>query len=144
MIEVRFDSVRVKTDLNKHVLLLQETQGSRVVALWVGQRDADAAARAHRAIATHRPSAHHLVLNAIALLGGRCIRVEITELVERAYHALIVVERDGHELTLDARPTDAITLALHAGVPILVNEDLLDEPEWASEPDRGVARDRSA
>ena len=67
-------------------------------------------------------------LAAIDRLGGKCVRVAITELIDNTYYAKIYIEQGGSQIELDARPSDAVNIALRAGVPIVADELLLKEP----------------
>src|SRR6266508_254630 len=127
MIEVVLNSVRVNEEEAKYVLLLQEREGTRVLGLWVGQPDADAARRVLLSQPVSRPQPHELMLEAVNQLGGKCLHAVITKLVNRIYYAKLVLEQNGRQLELDSRPSDAVNVALRAGAPLFADESLLIE-----------------
>jgi uncharacterized protein len=127
VIEVVLESVRVHKELGKYVLLLREKEGPRYLPLWVGQTDADAASRAVKSESVPRPQPHDLMLEAVRELGGRCSHAAIIDLVGKTYYAQLVVEQAGRQVELDARPSDAVNVALRARVPNFAEERLLAE-----------------
>ena len=111
---------------NTPVLLLREVVGDRAVPIWIGVPEASAIAIALQKVAVPRPMTHDLLLHMLRGLGGEVVRVVVTEARDNTYYAELLVRRGAQELAaVDARPSDAIALALRAGAPILVAESLL-------------------
>jgi uncharacterized protein len=111
---------------NTPVLLLREAVGDRAVPIWIGVPEASAIAIALQKVDVPRPMTHDLLLHVLRGLGGEVVRVAVTEARDNTYFAELLIRRGSQELAaVDARPSDAIALALRAGAPILVAESLL-------------------
>jgi uncharacterized protein len=80
-----------------------------------------------------RPLTHDLLLSVIDETGSELTRIEITKLAEGTFFALMYLERDGETLEIDARPSDAIAVALRAGAPIFVADDVLAKAQVIDE-----------
>ncbi len=121
--------VRVEMPTNQPIVLLRERDGSRYLPIWVGAAEAAAIAYAQQGVVPPRPLTHDLLKNVLTDLGHTIDRVRITSLEEGVFHA--VLEIDGGAAaggqSIDSRSSDAIALALRAGVEIVTSEELLDE-----------------
>ncbi|MFW5474070.1 bifunctional nuclease family protein [Knoellia sp. CPCC 206450] len=121
--------VRVEMPTNQPIVLLRERDGSRYLPIWVGAAEAAAIAYAQQGVVPPRPLTHDLLKNVLTDLGHSIDRVRITSLEAGVFHA--VLEIDGGEAgggaSIDSRSSDAIALALRAGVEIVTSEELLDE-----------------
>jgi bifunctional DNase/RNase len=105
------------------LLVLQETAGrGRVLPIAVGIPEAQAVELERSGARPERPQTHALICNVVDALGHRIEGVRITELREGIYHAELQLDRG---VTVSSRLTDAVTLALHLGLPILVEEEVL-------------------
>jgi len=104
------------------LLLLEEVNGSRVLPIFIGAPEATAIAYALQNIAAPRPMSHDLLGNVITALGAQVFAIEITELVDNTFHASLRLLRDGEEINVSARPSDAVALALRVGAPMMVND----------------------
>jgi hypothetical protein len=109
------------------LLLLEEVGGERVLPIFVGAPEATAIAYALQNVQTPRPMSHDLLGNVIKQLGARLFAVEITELIDNTFYANLKLLRDGVEIDVSSRPSDAVALALRVGAPILVSDQLMDE-----------------
>ncbi len=111
---------------NTPVVLLREAVGDRAVPIWIGVPEASAIAIALQKVTVPRPMTHDLLLHILRGLGGDVVRVAVTGTRDNTYYAELLLRRGTQELAaVDARPSDAIALALRAGAPILVAESLL-------------------
>lgn len=125
MVEVVLRAVRVDVGSATPILLLEEVNGDRVLPIFIGQPEAAAIGYALQNVAAPRPMTHDLLGEVITTLGGRLFAVEIQSLVGSTYYAALrLISSDG-EVTISARPSDAIALALRVGAPILVNDELM-------------------
>ena len=96
-------------------------------------------------LAAERPLTHDLFAAALERLGVRVERVVINELTDETYHARIHLERDGVQVEVDARPSDALALAVRAEVPIFAADEVLAQAALAADPDEeGAADDEDA
>lgn len=126
VIEVFVESIRVNMANYKRVVMLKEKQASRYLPIWIGHFEADAIAIPMQKVPVSRPLTHDLLRSAIGALGARLERVVINDLAEETFFAKLVLDQDGKTLEVDARPSDAIALAVRAEVPIFVEEKVLD------------------
>ena len=134
MISMIVDSIRVNLINPSRVMLLREHDGPRYLALVIGNGEADAIAVRLQSQEVPRPLTHDLLNKMVEDLGGSVVRVAITELVDTTYYATIFMDINGTPYELDARPSDAVALAIRADVPILVHPDVLDQAGF--EPDQ--------
>ena len=95
-------------------------------------------------LAAERPLTHDLFAAALDRLGVRVERVVISELADETYHARIHLERDGVQVEVDARPSDALALAVRAEVPIFAAEEVLAQAALAADPDEEAIEDDEA
>jgi uncharacterized protein len=124
--EVFVESVHVHADSAQHVVLLRERHRDRYLPIWVGPWEASAIATRLQGVLPERPLTHDLYTRTLLDLGVRLVRVVVTELAEETYRARIVVSLADAEHEIDARPSDAIAIALRADVPIFVADAILD------------------
>ena len=109
------------------VLVLSTPEG-RTLPILIGLAEATSIAKELEGVELPRPLTHDLLRDAIQELQARVIRVEVTELRENTYYAVIVLENaDGRKTRLDSRPSDAIALAVRVNTPIFVHEQVLKE-----------------
>ncbi|HUX04225.1 MAG TPA: bifunctional nuclease family protein [Acidimicrobiales bacterium] len=125
MVEVILRAVRVDVGSSTPLLLLEEVGGERVLPIFVGAPEATAIAYALQGVETPRPMSHDLLGNVITALGGRLFAVEITELIDNTFYASLRIVRDGNDIIISSRPSDAVALALRVGAPILVRDELM-------------------
>lgn len=124
MIEVKLEGLALDMTTNTPVVILAPTELEKVLPIWIGHAEAWAIAMELSGVGPKRPLTHDLIKHVIESLGAQVDRVEITELREQTFYALIHVSRDGELYKIDARPSDSIALALKSGSAIYVNEDL--------------------
>lgn len=127
MVEVRLSAVRVDLQSNTPVLLLTEADGSgRTLPIFIGAPEATAIAFALQRIAVPRPMTHDLMKEVIEALGGKLLRVVVTEVQEDTYYAEMHLEIGGKAVRVSSRPSDAIALATRTRAPLFVEEELMD------------------
>jgi hypothetical protein len=124
MPEMEIDGVR--TSRAGPFVQLTEKAGGRVLPIWIGLLEARAIALKIEGIPLSRPMTQDLLDSIIERLGGRVAHVIITDLSEGTFYAKIVISKDGEILEIDSRPSDALALALRAGVPIYADESVLE------------------
>ena len=115
---------------------LKDKEGERVLPIWVGIFEANAIALQIENIATPRPMTHDLLRNIITDLEGRVDRVVVSDLKENTFYAVVHLTVRGERIAVDARPSDAIALALRTRAPILVEETVIENAktvDFASE-----------
>ncbi len=127
MVEVVVAKLAVDASTHAYVVILQEKDGDRVLPIWIGQPEAESIIIEMHHIARTRPLTHDLCRGLITTLGADLARVEITRIEERTYFAEMHLVRGAERLTVDARPSDSIAVALRFGAPIFADEALLNE-----------------
>ncbi len=110
-----------------YALILKETEGERRLPIIIGQFEAQAIALELEGIKPPRPLTHDLVKNVLDSLGTTLSDVIISELREGTFYARLNVERNSSNHEIDARPSDAIAIAIRFGVPIYVSENVMEE-----------------
>jgi len=108
------------------IIILRDEAGDRVLPIWVGIFEANAIALQIENVATPRPMTHDLLRNVIEDLDGAVQKVVVSELKENTFFAVIHLDVRGEAVLIDARPSDAIALALRTKAPIYVEEDVID------------------
>jgi bifunctional DNase/RNase len=126
LIEMSIKGLMVDPITNMPIVILKDKQGDRVLPIWVGIFEANAIALQIENIATPRPMTHDLLRNVITDLEGRVDRVVVSDLKENTFYAIIYLTVRGERVTIDARPSDAIALALRTRSPIRVEETVID------------------
>jgi bifunctional DNase/RNase len=111
---------------NLPIILLRDRDGQRVLPIWVGASEANAIALQIENITTPRPMTHDLLRNVIHDLKAEIRKVVVSDLKDNTFYALIHLEVNGEALAVDARPSDAIALALRARAPIFVEDRVID------------------
>jgi bifunctional DNase/RNase len=125
-IEMTIKGLMVDPITNMPIIVLRDKDGQKVLPIWVGIFEANAIALQIENIATPRPMTHDLLKNVISDLKGIVQKVVVCDLKENTFYALIYLAVHGDIVAIDARPSDAIALALRARVPILVEESVIE------------------
>jgi hypothetical protein len=126
LIEMTIKGLMVDPITNMPIVILKDKDGDRVLPIWVGIFEANAIALQIENIATPRPMTHDLLRNIIADLDGQVDRVVVSDLKDNTFYAVIHMTVKGERVAVDARPSDAIALALRSRAPILVDETVID------------------
>ncbi len=136
MIEVALSRIVLRDGSDRQYIFLSELEGSRAFPIVIGNNEAGEIQRVVHGFEPERPLTHQLAFSAIKALGAQIRCVDIVDLRHNTFYAHIVLQNDkGDVLTvIDARPSDAIALALRAGATIRVAEPVL---ERACEPNGG-------
>jgi bifunctional DNase/RNase len=134
-LEVIVESVRVHMPTGRYVLLLKEVGLGRILPIWIGQPEASSIAMRLQGVTPERPLTHDLLANVIAELGARLERVTIGSLRDETFHARLLLVTPDARHEVDARPSDAIALALRLEVPIYAAAAVLDRAAALPDPD---------
>ncbi|HEX6262084.1 MAG TPA: bifunctional nuclease family protein [Actinomycetota bacterium] len=126
MVEMTLVGVRVELPANQPIVLLRETEGQRYLPIWIGAAEATAIALAMQGVTPMRPMTHDLFKNVLDELHVALEKIEITELQEGTFYAMLHLQRNGSSHEVSSRPSDAIALAVRTGVPIFAAEDVLE------------------
>ena len=126
-VQVELSRIFIREMTEMQIIELAELDGSRSFPIVIGLPEAFAIERRLKGIEIARPQTHDLLGSIITLLGGTLLRIEINNLIEGTFYAVLVIQHDGSELHVDSRPSDAIALGVAHDVPILVSEEILEE-----------------
>ena len=111
----------------QQVIYLREVDGERMFPILIGIFEATSIDRRVKDIPTPRPLTHDLLVNLVETMGGDFQDVIISELREHTYYSVLRVRHEGELLEIDARPSDAIAVAVTCDLPIYVNEEVLND-----------------
>ncbi len=125
MIEVKIGGLVPDRQGRSHILLLKIPTTSKYLPIWIGAAEATSIALVLRGQRFDRPLSHDLMRDIVIGLGASVERVVITSLREGTFFARLVLQRDGEVISVDARPSDCIALALRVPCPVFVTEELL-------------------
>jgi uncharacterized protein len=125
-IEMTIKGLMVDPITNMPIIILRDKDGQRVLPIWVGVFEANAIALQMENVTTPRPMTHDLLKNVIADLKADIEKIVVSDLKENTFYALIYLTVNGEPVAIDARPSDAIALALRAQAPIFVEDKVID------------------
>jgi bifunctional DNase/RNase len=108
------------------IILLRDAGGHKVLPIWVGAFEANAIALQIENVSTPRPMTHDLLKNVINDLKASVKKIVVSDLKDNTFYALIYIDVNGELVAVDARPSDAIALALRARAPIFVEESVIE------------------
>ncbi|MGI9188403.1 MAG: bifunctional nuclease family protein [Gaiellales bacterium] len=108
------------------IVLLKTVQTNRFLPIWIGHPEASAILAKLQDSDTPRPMTHDLFSTALGELDAEVVKIEVVEMKDSTFFANVVLRRDGEEVSLDARPSDAIALALRAKAPIFAADDVIE------------------
>lgn len=137
MIEVRVQSLAFDKTSNTPVVILKDPESERVLPIWIGPGEASAIAMHMGGVAFQRPLTHDLLVAVLGGLGGTLQRVLITRVQNSTYFAELIIDRDGEIISVDARPSDSIAIALRAQARIFAEEALLEAVTSAMAAEEG-------
>jgi bifunctional DNase/RNase len=135
LVEMVVESVRVHMLSNRHVVILKDVEHDRYLPIWIGAWEASAIAMRLQGVSAERPLTHDLFVAALDQLGVRLDRVVVSELADETYHARLFLDRGGTEVEIDARPSDALALAVRCEAPIFAAEEVLAAAALGTDPD---------
>lgn len=139
------ESVRVHMLSSQHVVILREVDADRYLPIWIGSWEAQSIAMRLQGVEAERPLTHDLLTTMLDDLSVSVRSVVVSDLTDETYRARIVLVQGGSDHEIDARPSDAIALAVRTGAPIFATEAVLDRagvmPEADEEEKLSVFRD---
>jgi bifunctional DNase/RNase len=137
VIEARVNGLILEHKTQQNIVILREVDGERVLPIWIGPGEAQAIRRMLSEETFPRPLTHDLLHIIVEGLKARITKVVIADLRENTFYASVFVERESEVLSIDARPSDSIAIALRAKAPIYVNEKLLQPPPRDEDVEEG-------
>ena len=136
VVETKVNGLILEQKTQQNIVILRELEGDRILPIWIGPSEAQAIRRILSEEPFPRPLTHDLLYLVVEGLKAKITRVVIADLRENTFYASVIVERDSEVLSIDARPSDSIALALRARAAIFVNEKLLQPPPKADEEEQ--------
>jgi len=124
-IEMKVSGIILDPHTNVPIVILKDVEGKWTLPIWIGILEASAIAMELEKIKIHRPLTHDLLKNILEHLNAKMMKIEITDLRDNTYYALIYLQVDGKEMAIDSRPSDAIALALRTEAPIYASMEVL-------------------
>jgi bifunctional DNase/RNase len=137
-IQMTIKGLMIDPVTNMPIVVLRDLEGTRTLPIWVGVFEANAIALQIESIQTPRPMTHDLMVSVIDHLAGNVERVVVCDLKDNTFYATIFLHSPSGDVPVDARPSDAIALALRTGSPIFVEESVFESAQSADqtgEPD---------
>lgn len=128
VIEAKVNGLILEPKTQQNIVVLREVGGERILPIWIGPGEAQAIRRILSEEPFPRPLTHDLIALVVEGLKAKVTRVVISDLRENTFFASVLVSRDAEMLSIDARPSDSIAIALRTKAPIYVNEKLLQPP----------------
>jgi hypothetical protein len=129
------ESVRVHMLSSQHVVILREAEAERYLPIWIGSWEAQSIAMKLQGVEAERPLTHDLLATILLDLGVSVRHIVVSDLADETYRARIVLVQGGSDYDIDARPSDAIALAVRVGAPIFATEAVLDRAAVMPEAD---------
>ena len=131
-VEMKIRGLMMDPVTNMPIVILKDVNGDSVLPIWVGIYEANAIALEIEKVSTPRPMTHDLIKNLLTGLDTRVHKVVVNELREDTFYAVIWLEREGHIISVDSRPSDALAIALRLDCPIFVEDEVLKTSKQAS------------
>jgi len=126
MIEMRVMGIALDTRTGSPIVVLHDKDNRRALPIWIGSAEASAIIRKIENLAVSRPMTHDLIINIIEKTGYTLDRIEINDVEKETYYATLFIEnKEGKVLEIDARPSDAIAVAIRVDAPIFVTSNVL-------------------
>ena len=127
MRELTIESIRLSLNSYQRIAILREKDTDRYLTIWIGPYEAESISLRLHEVTPPRPQTHDLLCSVIEQLGGKVRYILLNDLARDTYYARIVLDVSGDAVEIDARPSDAISLAVRAGAPIYAEESVLDQ-----------------
>ena len=127
MIEVKLETIQVSLVSSHRIVVLKDSDSERYLPIWVGPCEAEAISVGAKGVEVLRPLTHDLIVNVIDALDAELLYIFINDLADNTFYATLVLSTDSEEVEVDARPSDAIAVAVRLRVPIYVAESVMEE-----------------
>lgn len=127
MREMTIESIRLSLNSYQRIAILREKETDRYLTIWIGPYEAESISLRLHEVTPPRPQTHDLLCNVIEQLGAKVRYILLNDLARDTYYARIVLDVNGDAVEIDARPSDAISLAVRTESPIYAEETVLDQ-----------------
>lgn len=137
MIEMKVMGIALDTRTGSPIIVLNDFDNRKALPIWIGSAEASSIIRKIENIPSTRPLTHDLFLSFANNLGARITKVEINDVDEQTYFSSIFLnDKDGNEIEIDSRPSDAIAIAIRASVPIYVSASVIADGAISTNSDK--------
>jgi bifunctional DNase/RNase len=126
---------------NVPIVVLKDLEDKKTVPIWIGLVEASAIAMELEDIKIQRPLTHDLIKNLLTELQVNVIKIEVTDLRDNTYFAIIHLEKGGEVIEVDSRPSDAIAVALRTKSPIFVDEKVVEKSQQVDSKDMSFTQE---
>jgi uncharacterized protein len=123
------------------IVLLKAADENKFLPIWIGHAEAGAILMKLQGAAPQRPMTHDLMTDVLSELDAEVTKITVTELRENTFYARITIERNGSEIEIDSRPSDAIALAVRVEAKIFAADEVIEESGIEFESDDEAAND---
>ena len=124
--EMKVTGIAIDPFTNSPIVILKSDDGLQVLPIWVGFMEASSIAMELEKTPRVRPITHDLIKNIFEQINFTLSKIEVTDLIDNTFYANIYINNDGKEHIFDARPSDAIAIAIRTGAPIFVHEKVIE------------------
>jgi len=126
MLEMKVRGLTLDPLTNTALVVLRDLEGVKALPIWVGIHEANAIALEIEQVPTPRPMTHDLIKNFLDGVNATVTRIVVNDLKDATFYATIYLSLEGREIHIDARPSDAIAVALRVKAPIYVEQDVIE------------------
>lgn len=140
-VEMKVAGIVLDPVTNVPIVVLRDLEEKTTVPIWIGLVEASAIAMELEKIKIQRPLTHDLIKNLLSELKVEVVRIEVTDLRDNTYFALIHLNAGDRALAVDSRPSDAIALALRTGSPILVETKVIEKSQQLDSKDAAFTQE---
>jgi hypothetical protein len=126
-IEMEVSGVVMDPNAKTPIVVLKDVEGNKLLPIWIGIMEAGAIAAALENVVPPRPMTHDLIVNTLDELGSKVLRIEITRIEDNTFYAEITLNQGSRVVDIDARPSDAVAIALRTRTPIHVAQEVVDQ-----------------
>ena len=141
MLEMKVRCLTLDPRTNTALVILRDIEGTKALPIWIGPQEANAIVLEIEQVPTPRPMTHDLIKNILEGINATVVRVVINDLKESTFFAAIFLSVEGQEVRIDARPSDAIAVALRVKAPIYVTLDVIERAGSIDVSEEGLADD---
>ncbi len=137
MLKMSIDSLRVNSTNNQYAVILQENGGDSYLPIWIGAAEANAIAMEVQGVKPPRPLTHDLLISVIDGLNASLESIVVSDIQNDTFYARVIINTGDQQLELDARPSDAMALAIRVHAPVYAEETVLDQAGILIDPETG-------
>ncbi len=126
-VEMRVTGLTIDPFTSMPIIILKDIEEKQALPIWIGLIEASAIATELEHIQLSRPMTHDLLKNILDSTGIKVVKAVISELRDNTFFSKVVLNKDGKEIEMDSRPSDAIAVALRSKSPIFVEQSVIDK-----------------